>query len=789
MSRCAKRIKLEQDSSSNNCRGEVTESLYSGQFMTSRIDDNESIDIPCPSPIPNPNEPLTSQGLPIVNDTAQGETERHTEFNGRFASLVSLLSVINSVYRSNLTSPKWKNFRGSRIECQDKIRLNNVIWRTWHQQYIRKIKSLVCQFASPLDSQVSTTQINHQLKQQIINGLKGEYIKWRLNSKTALRRVEIDISSDEIKRLLGNISEIRTPKINPNLRRVATPQPDTFALFDELDLIEDQLLFSTTNTFNDKDAALGGNPDLYQPVMGQYYFDFHTLFDGFDSGLTNDDFSMRCNNDSLSGLNHFQNQSDFTLDGPPQSQQDLSNFQTLVSVAMERPRLTIEQQNSILNQNNSNNNVQIHPNSMNSITMYNNIHYQPVPPQQSFHSYTQNASKPMKYNNKLNANNIEEMMPITNISIAPSTNIIMNNSQAAISQKSTDMRRQHSDLSACKPQPSSTLVDLLKQRRSPPLAMPPARKPSQQKQTSAVKQKKTLSKKSQIQIKQLSMNNDNNQIGNLTNPNEVTLNAPSNRRNTMQTSMSRVTSEETPLNFPQQQYSTSSSSLSNNQNGPASNDIIFFNGDMAHDSSPSSSSSGGQNAETKRRRNIKNGFENIRYLIPELSDATNAKISKAQMLECTANQIQVAAKMRDNMKAEVDLLQQEEQQLQQKISQYQASLPVDGIPTMPTASRSRETLNALFRAYVADRTRKNWHFYPYSLVLKRIFDAFQNTVTCESQDEFQRSLNEWRANSMALVQLRQAASQAVMDMGRNTSFLSSPEQVPEECVRLALSDT
>jgi hypothetical protein len=39
---------------------------------------------------------------------------------------------------------------------------------------------------------------------------------------------------------------------------------------------------------------------------------------------------------------------------PSQSEQDLSNFQTLVSVATERPRLTIEQQKNILNQNNSN---------------------------------------------------------------------------------------------------------------------------------------------------------------------------------------------------------------------------------------------------------------------------------------------------------------------------------------------------------------------------------------------------------------------------------------------------
>lgn len=59
----------------------------------------QPIDVPCPSPIPNPSEPLTSQGLPIVNDPAQGETERRTEFNGRFLNLFSLLRLINTVYR------------------------------------------------------------------------------------------------------------------------------------------------------------------------------------------------------------------------------------------------------------------------------------------------------------------------------------------------------------------------------------------------------------------------------------------------------------------------------------------------------------------------------------------------------------------------------------------------------------------------------------------------------------------------------------------------------------------
>ena len=145
--------------------------------------------------------------------------------------------------------------------------------------------------------------------------------------------------------------------------------------------------------------------------------------------------------------------------------------------------------------------------------------------------------------------------------------------------------------------------------------------------------------------------------------------------------------------------------------------------------------------------------------------------------------IQRATEVRDQMKEESDLLQLEKEQLQQKISQYQASLPVDGIPVVPAARRSREASYALFHSYVADRTRKNWRFYPYSLVLKRIFDSFQNTVTCDSKEEFIHSLNEWKSNSLSLVQLRQAASQSVMDMGRTTSLITCKCEKEREAER------
>ncbi|CAF5125710.1 unnamed protein product, partial [Rotaria magnacalcarata] len=171
---------------------------------------------------------------------------------------------------------------------------------------------------------------------------------------------------------------------------------------------------------------------------------------------------------------------------------------------------------------------------------------------------------------------------------------------------------------------------------------------------------------------------------------------------------------------------------------------------MLVNTSPSSNSSCGQNAESKRRRNIKNGFESLRTLIPELSDQSNVKISKAQMLDFTANHIQRTIDLRDKMKAEVDSIQHENEQLQQKIAEYQSSLPVDGIPVIQPTRRSREASYALFHQYVAERTKKSWQFYPYSLILKRIFDTFQNTVTCDSADEFMRSLNEWKTNSLNL---------------------------------------
>ncbi|NXV92958.1 MLXPL protein, partial [Calonectris borealis] len=51
-------------------------------------------------------------------------------------TLTRLFECMSLEYSGKLVSPKWKNFKGLRLLCRDKIRLNNAIWRAWYIQYL-----------------------------------------------------------------------------------------------------------------------------------------------------------------------------------------------------------------------------------------------------------------------------------------------------------------------------------------------------------------------------------------------------------------------------------------------------------------------------------------------------------------------------------------------------------------------------------------------------------------------------------------------------------------------------
>jgi len=97
------------------------------------------------------------------------------------ASLSKLLQCMSIAYSCKLTSPKWKQFKGLRLKVKDKIRLNNIIWRCWHMQYIHGKKPPVCQFAT-------TTDVHNKPEAVLLEGkywkrgtgtVTAEYNKWR----------------------------------------------------------------------------------------------------------------------------------------------------------------------------------------------------------------------------------------------------------------------------------------------------------------------------------------------------------------------------------------------------------------------------------------------------------------------------------------------------------------------------------------------------------------------------------------------------------------------------------
>ena len=145
-------------------------SIQSGNYMTSNLQDqNDDEEMPIASPdatneVPlndidqEENEEATNKAAhssaPIVPNTAKEINDGITaikssrrqslgqgqSISGGFtldrnnSSLKNLICYIKSAYRNNLTSPKWKNFKGLKLQVIEKIRLNNVIWRTWFEQ-------------------------------------------------------------------------------------------------------------------------------------------------------------------------------------------------------------------------------------------------------------------------------------------------------------------------------------------------------------------------------------------------------------------------------------------------------------------------------------------------------------------------------------------------------------------------------------------------------------------------------------------------------------------------------
>uniref|UniRef100_A0ACB8FZF5 Uncharacterized protein n=1 Tax=Sphaerodactylus townsendi TaxID=933632 RepID=A0ACB8FZF5_9SAUR len=176
-----------------------------------------------------------------------------------------------------LVSPKWKNFKGLKLQCRDKIRLNNAIWRAWYIQYLEKRKNPVCHFVTPLDGSVEVDE--HRRPEAITTEGKywkrrieiviREYHKWRTYFKKRLQKHK----DEDLSILVRDDDMLLWHKDRYGQESPVPMELDSFFSTDMLMSELPDTLFSTLSSHqpvswpNPRDIAHVGNADMIQPGL------------------------------------------------------------------------------------------------------------------------------------------------------------------------------------------------------------------------------------------------------------------------------------------------------------------------------------------------------------------------------------------------------------------------------------------------------------------------------------------------------------------------------------------
>ncbi|XP_035113792.2 MLX-interacting protein isoform X1 [Callithrix jacchus] len=209
------------------------------------------------------------------------------------ASLTKLFECMTLAYSGKLVSPKWKNFKGLKLQWRDKIRLNNAIWRAWYMQYLEKRKNPVCHFVTPLDGSVDVDE--HRRPEAITTEGKywksrieiviREYHKWRTYFKKRLQQHK----DEDLSSLAQDYDMLYWHKHRDGWKTPVPMEEDPLLDTDMLMSEFSDTLFSTLSSHqpvawpNPREIAHLGNADMIQPGLMplQPNLDFMDTFEPF----------------------------------------------------------------------------------------------------------------------------------------------------------------------------------------------------------------------------------------------------------------------------------------------------------------------------------------------------------------------------------------------------------------------------------------------------------------------------------------------------------------------------
>ncbi|XP_021110071.1 carbohydrate-responsive element-binding protein isoform X15 [Heterocephalus glaber] len=673
-------------------------------------------------------------------------------------TLTRLFECLSLAYSGKLVSPKWKNFKGLKLLCRDKIRLNNAIWRAWYIQYVERRKSPVCGFVTPLQGpeadehrKPEAVVLEGNYWKRRIEVVMREYHKWRIYYKKRLRK-----SSREGDLLAPKQAEGGWPpperwcqqlfsSVVPVLLGGPEEEPGGRQLLDLNCFLSDisDTLFTMTQPSSSAlqlppEHAYVGNADMIQP-------DLTPLQPSLDDFMEISDFFTNYRPPQTPMASNFPEPPSFT----PMAESSFSSgilAPEVPPVSLGLPHLP--GQNRLQARNNCPGPLDpsafLSPDFLLPEEPKPKLPPPPAPPPLLQYPTPDKAlglqpCTPPPFPPRISAPAVlqEEPLfsarfPFPSASPGPGASLL----PAPVAFPTTPAQ----SIPGPAPGPNPFAIDLIPSGYPEPtlgchFTMPQGVQPRAKPPAPSTRGPKA---------------------------NPPTL-APATARgsNPCLTQLLRAGSERR---------------LSGELNCvPA-----LGTQSVGVSPPPSSLCRGRPDNSKKRRFNIKLGFDVLHGLVSTLSAQPSLKVSKATTLQKTAEYIVMLQQERTALQEEAQQLRDEIEELNAAINRCQQQLPATGVPI---THQRFDQMRDMFDDYVRTRTLHNWKFWVFSILIRPLFESFNGMVSTASLHSLRQTSLAWLDQYCSLPVLRPTVLSSLRQLSASTSILTDPSRVPEQATR------
>uniref|UniRef100_A0A8C0TY19 MLX interacting protein n=2 Tax=Cyanistes caeruleus TaxID=156563 RepID=A0A8C0TY19_CYACU len=674
-----------------------------------------------------------------------------------------------------LVSPKWKNFKGLKLQWRDKIRLNNAIWRAWYMQYLEKRKNPVCHFVTPLDGSVDVDE--HRRPEAIATEGKywkrrieiviREYHKWRTYFKKRLQKHK----DEDLSSLVRDDDVVLWQK-----RRYGreTPVPMEEGSLLDADMLMSEFtdtLFSTLSSHqlvswpNSRDIGHLGNADMIQPglIPLQPNFDFMDTFEPFQELFTpsrssNYFPSVSAVSSATTDSSSHSSQSPVLPSGSLPTTLPAGNISDgLIPSSVPAPVIpdvVADQCSSIRSGGSFIQPADFPPDSsLSGPQTFMSVFQAPLPLLQPTSPQQQSPLPAVPLSSSLSPAPAAFAAPETPKFGLCESSVTTHTASATLTHNApatTFSQSQSQSLVLATQQPGAGVPCNLAFQTAVVQGQP---RPQLQSQLTFALPKPVPLASAGTRPKQ----------------SQKTVPAPKLETVSLLVKNAFITPGRDCQNSGQaspcaSEQSPSPQSPQNSCSGKPATDptmAAFKNRRMKHLS------------EQKRRSNIKIGFSALNSLV----SANSKLISHAITLQKTVEYIAKLQQERAQMQEETRRLREEIEELNATILSCQQQLPATGVPV----TRQRfDHMRKLFDEYVRSRTLQNWKFWIFSIIIKPLFESFNGMVSTTSFKDLNETALAWLDQHCSLPVLRPMVLNTLRHLSRSTSILSDPSRLPEQ---------